>query len=202
MARSINRKEFIVKTLTGIAGLKMISGLPEVRLSQAAGLRQIGSTGITVSPLCFGAPRTNDESLIKYAVDKGITFIDTGRGYGNGNNEKLVGRAVSAMRKKVVIQSKIRLEKDEVPSGVKGKKGAEEIRFALSSKLEASLRALNTDYIDIMLIHDAMDENLLFHPETLKFFEEKKKAGVIHAHGFSTHNDCMNLIERNNSDGF
>jgi aryl-alcohol dehydrogenase-like predicted oxidoreductase len=167
----------------------------------AVNYRKLGNTGITVSPLCFGAPRTNDESLIKYAVDKGISFIDTGRTYGNGNNEKLVGRAVASNRKEIVIQSKIRLEKEEVPSGIKGKKGAEEIRLALSTKFEASMKALNTSYIDIMLIHDALDENLLFHPETLKFFEEKKRSGAIKACGFSTHNDCMNLIERNNSEG-
>jgi len=202
MSKQINRKEFIVKTFTGIAGINLISRHFDNPIIPAVNYRQLGKTGITVSPLCFGAPRTNDESLIKYAVDKGISFIDTGRTYGNGNNEKLVGRAVATNRKNVVIQSKIRLEKEEVPSGTKGKKGGEEIRLALSSKFEASLKALNTSHIDIMLIHDALDENLLFHPETLKFFEEKKRSGIIRACGFSTHNDCMNLIERNNTEGF
>jgi aryl-alcohol dehydrogenase-like predicted oxidoreductase len=201
MTRPINRKEFIVKSFTGIAGISLISNHITNESTSGVNFRKLGNTGITISPLCFGAPRTNDESLIKYAVDKGITFIDTGRTYGNGNNEKLVGRAVNAIRKNVVLQSKIRLDKQEVPSGIKSKKGAEEIRLALSSKFEATLKALNCDYLDVMLIHDALDENLLFHPETLKFFEEKKKSGLIHAHGFSTHNDCMNLIERNNSEG-
>ena len=87
-----------------------------------------------VSPICFGAPRTNEESLIRYAIDKGINFIDTGRSYGNGNNEKLVGKAVAGIRKNVVIQSKIRLDANELPSGGKGKKGADEIRDALEFK--------------------------------------------------------------------
>jgi aryl-alcohol dehydrogenase-like predicted oxidoreductase len=202
MTKQINRKDFIVKTFTGLAGINLISRTLETSGNSLVNYRKLGNTGISVSPLCFGAPRTNDESLIKYAVDKGISFIDTGRTYGNGNNEKLVGRAVGAIRKNVVIQSKIRLEKEEVPSGTKSKKGEEEIRQALSTKLEASLKALNTSYIDVMLIHDALDEKLLFHPETLKFFEEKKLSGVIKACGFSTHNDCMNLIDRNNSEGF
>ena len=60
-------------------------------------------------------------------------------------------------------------------------------------KLEASLKALNTDYIDILLYHDAIDEKLLFHEETMKFFTDMKKSGVIKAHGFSVHNDFMNL---------
>jgi aryl-alcohol dehydrogenase-like predicted oxidoreductase len=196
--QQITRKEFIARSLTGVAGIKLISD--GLTFSQGASLRQIGKTGIMVSPLCFGAPRTNEISLIKYAIGKGINFIDTGRSYGNGNNEKLVGQAVSGAREKVVIQSKIRLEYNELPSKGKGRKGAGEIRTALASKLEESIKALNSDYIDILLYHDALDENLLFHEETLKFFSEMKKSGTIKACGFSTHNDYLNLPERNNKE--
>jgi aryl-alcohol dehydrogenase-like predicted oxidoreductase len=202
MSEHISRKEFLVKTLTGVAALGFIPGNISSDNQESVHLRKLGNTGINISPLCFGAPRTNDESLIKYSVEKGINFIDTGRSYGNGNNEKLVGRAIAGGRKNVVIQSKIRLEMSELPSKGKGKKGAEEIRYALSSKLEASLKAIDSDYFDVLLYHDAADENLLFHTETLKFFDEMKKAGKIKAHGFSTHNDCMNLLSRNNIEGF
>jgi aryl-alcohol dehydrogenase-like predicted oxidoreductase len=200
--KHISRKEFFTKALTGIAGIGLIANdLPRF-LTGGSGLRPVGDTGIMVSPFCFGATRTNDESLIKYALEKGINFIDTGRAYGNGNNEKLVGRAISGIREKVVIQSKIRLEENELPSWGKGRKGANEIRNVLSAKLEASLKALNTSYIDIMLYHDALDEKLLFHNETMKFFAKMKKSGIIRAHGFSTHNSNMNLPERNNSEHF
>lgn len=138
----------------------------------------------------------------KICPGKGINFVDTGHSYGNGNNEKLVGRAIAGIRGNVVIQSKIRLEENELPTKGKGRKGAEEIRNALSSKLEASLKALNSNYLDILLYHDALDEKLLFHPEVMKFFSEMKKSGVIKAHGFSTHNNYMNLPERNNSEVF
>lgn len=198
--KQISRKEFFSKTLAGIAGLSLISkSLSGTSMHET---RSIGSSGIMVSPVCFGAPRTNEESLIKYAIEKGINFIDTGRSYGNGNNERLVGKAVAGIRNKVVIQSKIRLEENELPSKGKGRRGSEEIRDALSSKIEASLKALNTSYIDILLYHDAINEYLLFHDETMKFFSEMKKTGVIKAHGFSTHNDFMNLPERNNSEVF
>lgn len=200
--KQISRKEFFTKAFTAIAGFSIISKHMPGSALPLSELRSIGKTGIMVSPLCFGAPRTNEESLIKYALEKGMNFIDTGRAYGNGNNERLVGRAITGIRNKVVIQSKIRLEENELPAKGKGRKGADEIRTALSSKLEASLKALNTDYIDALLYHDAMDENLLFHPETLKFFSEMKQSGVIKAHGFSTHNDYMNLTERNNSENF
>jgi uncharacterized protein len=200
--KQISRKEFFTKSLAGIAGIRLIKDYLLTDANSSPSLRSIGDSGIMVSPLCFGAPRTNEESLIKYALGKGMNFVDTGRSYGNGKNEEIVGRAIKGRRDKVVIQTKIRLEKNELPSLGKGKKGADEIRNELSSKLEASLKALDTDYIDILIYHGASDENLLFHPETLKFFEGMKKSGVIRAHGFSTHNDCMNLPERNNKEVF
>lgn len=202
MSKSISRKEFLVKTLASAAAMGMVQSQAIKADPINVNYRKLGNTGINVSPVCFGAPRTNDESLIKYSIEKGINFIDTGRAYGNGNNEQLVGRAVSNVRKNVIIQSKIRLEMSEIPSKGKGKKAAEEIRYALSSKLDASLKALNSDYFDILLYHDALDENLLFHPGTIKFFDEMKKSGKIKAHGFSTHNDHMDLVSRNNTEGF
>jgi aryl-alcohol dehydrogenase-like predicted oxidoreductase len=200
--KSISRKKFITTALTGLVGFGLIDRSLKAESVAAPVLRKIGGTDISVTPICFGATRTNEESLIRYILDKGITFIDTGRSYANGNNERLVGRAVGSARKNVVIQSKLRLDANELPSLGKGKKGAEEIRTALSSKLEASLKALNTDYIDILLYHDALDENLLFHSETMKFFAGMKESGTIKAHGFSTHNNNMNLPARNNTEKF
>jgi aryl-alcohol dehydrogenase-like predicted oxidoreductase len=200
--KQISRKEFVTKTLAGIAALNLVKSNLTEHITTRPEFRSVGDTGIMVSPVCFGAPRTNDESLIRYAIDKGLNFIDTGRAYGNGNNERMVGRAVSGMRDKVVIQSKIRLDENELPSRGKGKKGAEEIRSALNTKLEESLKALGTGFIDILLFHDASEEKLLFHSETLNFFSEMKKTGVIRAHGFSTHNEYMNLPVRNNIEGF
>jgi aryl-alcohol dehydrogenase-like predicted oxidoreductase len=198
----INRKEFFTKTLTGIAGIGLVSNQVPGLFSPVPELRSLGKTGIMVTPLCYGAPRTNDESLIKYALDKGINFIDTGRDYGKGKNEELVGRAVAGRRGSVVITSKMKLEMSELPSKGKGRKGKDEIRAVLSGKLEASLKALKTDYIDVLLYHGALDENLLFHPEVMKFFSDMKKSGVIKAHGFSAHNEYMVLHQRNNSEVF
>ena len=100
----------------------------------------------------------------------------------------------------MVIMSKMQLEEKELPSKGKGRKGAAEIRDVLSKKLEASLKALNTDYIDVSLYHNALNEKLLFHSEVMKFFSEMKKSGVIKAHGYSAHNEYMHLHERNNSE--
>ena len=202
MKRMISRKKFLSTTIAGLAGIKMMSQALNNSQTEISVKRKVGKSGILVTPVCFGASRTNEASLIRYVIDKGINFIDTGRTYSNGNNEKLVGKAISEIRHNVVIQSKLRLDESELPSGGKGKNGAEEIRSVLNNKLEASLKALDSDYIDILLYHSASDENLLFHPEVMKFFDGMKRSGVIKAHGFSAHNDNMNLIERNNKELF
>jgi aryl-alcohol dehydrogenase-like predicted oxidoreductase len=199
--KQISRKEFFTKALTGIAGMSLVSNQLTGVFASPPELRSLGKTGIMVTPLCFGAPRTNEESLIKYALDKGINFIDTGHAYGNGKNEQLVGRAIAGRRSSVVIMDKLQLDIKELPSKGNGKKGAEEIRDVLSTKLEESLKALNTDYIDVLLYHNALDEKLLFHSEVMKFFSEMKKSGVIKAHGYSAHNEYMSLHDRNNSEG-
>lgn len=197
----INRKEFLARSLAGIAGIGLMSNQVTAVSSSKSELRSLGKTGIIVSPLCFGAPRVNEESLIKYALEKGINFIDTGHAYGNGKNEQMVGKAIAGRRGSVVIMSKLQLEEKELPSMGKGKKGAEEIRDVLNTKLEGSLKSLNTDYIDVLLYHNALNEKLLFHSEVMKFFSDMKKSGVIKAHGYSAHNEYMVLHERNNSEG-
>jgi aryl-alcohol dehydrogenase-like predicted oxidoreductase len=202
MKRKMSRKKFLSTTVAGLTGIRLLSQIPDDRKVDVFQRRYIGKTGILVSPICLGASRTNAESIIKYTIDNGINLLDTGRSYSNGNNEKLVGKVISGIRNKMVIQSKIKLEHYELPSGGKGKTGADEIRNALSKKLEASLKALNTDYIDILLYHNASSEDLLFHSEVMKFFDGMKSSGAISAHGFSAHNEFMNLHERNNRELF
>jgi len=108
----ISRKRFISSAVAGLAGISLI---PPVRseITENTVKRPVGKTGIMVTPVCFGASRTNDESLIKFAIDKGFNLIDTGRSYTNGNNERLVGKAVSGIRKNVVIQSKHRINQNK-----------------------------------------------------------------------------------------
>ncbi len=171
---TMSRKKFLSAAVAGLTGVKLMPLVGNLNLKIVTQRRSVGKTGILVSPVCFGASRANEESLVKYVIDKGINFIDTGRSYANGNNEKIIGRALSGIRNNVVIQSKIRLDPNELPSEGKGRKGAEEIRSILNSKVEASLKALDSDYIDILLYHDASEEDLLFHPEVMKFFDGMK----------------------------
>lgn len=190
----ITRRKFINKALRGFGGVLLLSSFKPA-------LHSLGATGIDVSPICFGATGTMEPSVIRYACERGINFIDTGHSYGNGNNELLVGRAISGIRKNIVVLSKLRLEKDEI-SRKNGKYSPSDIKKILGDKTRKCLKALCTDYIDVMLFHDAIDEDILFHRATMDFFSSLKQSGTIRAHGFSAHKSNIKLTARNNDEGF
>lgn len=200
--KKITRKEFLKKSGAGIAALGLMPSIKATTSNASIPRRKLGNTGIMVSELCFGASRTRDEGLIRYAIDRGMNMLDTGRSYANGNNEKLVGRVIKDKRNDIIVQSKMYLEESELNAGGKGKKGASEIRDILSGRLEESLKALDTDYIDIMLYHSAELEHLVYHDAVLKFYDEQKASGVIRAHGFSSHDYELNILKRNNREKF
>ncbi len=157
---------------------------------------ELGKTGVRVSTIGFGVSRTMEPALVEAAVEAGINFMDTGRSYFRGQNEIMLGKAVAGKRKEIVVQSKLRvnLSKDRLNS-------PEEIARAvreMEQSLEASLRALRTDYIDVLLVHGAEEPAVIHHEEIMKFFEQKKQKGLIRAHGFSTHQNQVQLLQEEN----
>jgi 1-deoxyxylulose-5-phosphate synthase len=124
----------------------------------------LGSSGLKVSRLCLGcmsygiAARSDhawvlDETaarpLFKQALDAGITFFDTANFYSAGTSEEITGRVLLSMvpRDQVVIATKVGL-----PMG-SGPNDAGLSRGAILTQVEASLRRLGTDYIDLYQIH-------------------------------------------------
>jgi len=120
--------------------------------------RQLGSLGLTVSELglgCMGltvgyGPATNQNdaiSLLQKAYECGVTFFDTAEVYGQGANEKLVGKALSHVRNRVIIATKFGFKNGQVTAGLDSR--PERIRQVA----ENSLRNLQTDYIDLFYQH-------------------------------------------------
>lgn len=150
--------------------------IPSSRRSFLAGLtapaapahRSLGKTGLKVFPLGFGGRGTSDAPVIARAVDLGINYIDTGRRY--ANNERLIGAALKGRRKQVVISSK---------SDAKTKRDA-------LADLETSLRELQTDYLDIWMLHGIVKPEELTD-ELLDALQAAKKSGKIRFTGISTH---------------
>ena len=118
--------------------------------------RNLGHTGLKVSPLCLGAMMfgkwgnaDHDDSIriIHRALDAGINFIDTANGYSEGESEVIVGKALRDRREGVVLATKVWAPVGPGPN----QRGLS--RKAIQEQVENSLRRLGTDVIDLYQIH-------------------------------------------------
>ncbi len=118
--------------------------------------RALGRSGILVSPLClgamnFGAPTSEEDSrrIILRALDAGINFVDTADVYNNGESERIVGATLkdSGRRDEVILATKV-----YNPMGP-GPNDRGNSRRHIIQGCEASLRRLQTDYIDLYQLH-------------------------------------------------
>jgi aryl-alcohol dehydrogenase-like predicted oxidoreductase len=119
-------------------------------------MRNVGSSALVVSALgvgcnAFGARIDADQSraVVDAAVDAGINFFDTADSYDLGGSEEILGAALGSRREDVVIASKFGMT-------MKGGNGPEDARASkpyMRKAVEASLRRLGTDYIDLYQLH-------------------------------------------------
>ncbi len=147
--------------------------------------RKLGAHGPDVSIVGLGANnfggRTDaatSERVIAKALDSGITLIDTSDSYGNrGGSETILGNALGARRKDVVLATKFGLPMDDSGS----KRGASR-RYAMQA-VEASLRRLKTDWIDLYQVHFPDPQTPI--EETLRALDDLVKAGKVRFIGCS-----------------
>ncbi|GAB2801737.1 aldo/keto reductase [Actinoallomurus bryophytorum] len=116
--------------------------------------RYVGAVGLGCMGMSWAyteSERDDRESvaLIREAVDLGVTFLDTSDVYGAGHNEQLVGRALGGVRDKVVLGSKVGLVVDPATGDMVRDGSPGHVREAV----EASLRRLGTDVIDLYYLH-------------------------------------------------
>ena len=204
----LSRKDFLKRSATGFAALSLMSGKNsnllnfESLLGSPPQYRILGRTGLQVSIVGYGASRTMEPSLVKSAIDSGINFLDTGRTYFNGQNEVMVGKVVKNIRKEVVIQSKFRIRAREKGEELKTARDAKKITKIMESSLNECLKALQTDYIDVLLIHDASSVEIINLESVQEFFVNAKKQGKIKACGFSTHSNQIEMLQAANENDF
>lgn len=148
--------------------------------------RSLGNSGLMVSAVglggnTFGATVDGDEavSVIRYALDAGITFIDTADVYSRGRSEELVGQAVRGRRADVVIASKARHPMSDSPYA----RGLS--RRWLMQAAEDSLRRLGTDYLDLYQAHSPDPDVPL--EETLRAMDDLVRQGKVRYVGSSNY---------------
>jgi len=149
--------------------------------------RKLGTTGPEVSLVGLGTNnfggrtgRDTSQLVLAKALDLGITLIDTADVYGNrGGSEEILGQALGARRKDVVLATKFGLPMD----GAGTLRGAS--RRYIVQAVEASLRRLNTDWIDLYQLHRPDPSTPI--EETLRACDDLVKSGKIRFIG------CSNL---------
>ena len=205
----LSRKEFLKQSTKGLLALTLFGKIPLSLLSAQTAYpksspvyRTVGKTKLQVTPVGFGASRTMEPALVKSALDKGINFFDTGRNYFNGQNEVMLGKVIRGIRKEVVIQSKALVVLKGGKEVYKTMEGSKKIRNMMEVSLKESLKALQTDYIDIFLIHGANNVAIIEHETVMDFFRKAKGKGQIRACGFSSHDNQVALLKAANKSNF
>ncbi len=117
-------------------------------------LRPLGRTGIRVTEACLGAmtfgretPEAESKAILDRYLDAGGNFIDTANVYNRGASEEILGRALGARREHIVLATKCRMPMGDGPN----QQGAS--RRVIREQVEASLRRLRTEWIDLYQIH-------------------------------------------------
>jgi len=146
--------------------------------------KNLGKTGVKVSELCLGTmiygqqvDETTSIKLIRRAIDFGINFIDTADVYVNGVSEEIVGKAIDGMRDDIVLATKV--------EGIMGP-GPNDLglsRKHIMHAVDASLKRLGTDYIDLYQLHHVDSSTTL--KETLVALNDLVRMGKVHYIGCS-----------------
>ncbi len=180
----IPRRDFIRNSAFAGLGAGL---LPFARAAESAQNRvrryvPLGTTDIKMSDISFGSSRlgSDEEDLVRHALDLGINYFDTAESYSWGESETTIGRALKGKRDKVYIASKTHA-------------GASDNKESMMRSLEQSLQKLQTDYVDVYFNHAVNDVDRMSNPEWSEFVALAKKQGKIRYSGMSGH--AGNLIQ-------
>jgi aryl-alcohol dehydrogenase-like predicted oxidoreductase len=197
---SINRRIFFRQLGLGALSLGPLArrateapleaGRPAERLAIKR-YKHLGKTGLMVSDVSCGAIMLSGENVLRYAHDCGVNYFDTAEGYMRGQSEVFLGRAFKGTREKLIITTK------HVPNLGQGWN-----KTTIIQRVEASLKRLQTDYVDIAMVHGVADPQLLDDSEILGAYTQLIQDGKIRFAGYSTHNAPLLLGRAQGSDIF
>ncbi|HUH67101.1 MAG TPA: aldo/keto reductase [Syntrophales bacterium] len=137
--------------------------------------RILGRTGIKMTVVSFGAMLTPESEVMKVAFDHGVNYVDTARRYMGGKNEEIVARALKGRRDKMYVATKTKPDSHT--------------KEAIMRDVETSLKALETDYIDVIQLHnlDSNNKDRMFIPETREALIKLREQGKVRFFGITTH---------------
>lgn len=197
-AASVSRRDFLART---VAGLAAAGSRPAFATEGGVPTRPLGRSGIAVPILAFGCGSRflmyEDEdaaqAVLERALALGVRYLDTAIDYGGGRSESRVGRLMKARRADVFLATK-------VPARAR-------TRDLALREVEASLKRLQTDHVDLLHVHGLEDAADLARVEAkdgvLRALYELREQKVTRLIGMSSHSDGAVLaraIERDDLD--
>jgi len=151
--------------------------------------RRLGRTGLWVSDIGTGAPYS--EQLLKATLEAGVNFIETSESYSNGRNEVMIGKVIKKFKRdKLFIATK-------ASPTFRVYKSANDV----TRRAEESLNRLQTDYIDIYMIHQAQNIIKVADKYFHRAADRLKKDGKIRFTGLSCHGPTWGRGERESLEG-
>jgi len=146
--------------------------------------RRLGSSGLKISEIGLGgnnfgsrADEQTSITILNHALEMGINFIDTAEVYSQGRSEELIGKALKGRRSQVIIATKFGYP---ISVGTNEQGGS---RNYIMKAVDASLRRLNTDYIDLYYMHYPDSETPI--EETLRTLNDLVRTGKVRYIGCS-----------------
>ncbi|MEM9742547.1 MAG: aldo/keto reductase [Pseudomonadota bacterium] len=138
--------------------------------------RRLGRTDLEISDISFGSSRLRrgQEDVVRHALELGVNYFDTAESYGQGVSETVLGNALKGQRDKVILASKQHC-------------GARTTKATLMRELEASLRRLQTDRIEVYFNHAVNDVSRLQNDAWYEFVADARRQGKIQYTGLSGH---------------
>lgn len=156
--------------------------------------RTLGDSSIEVSEIGFGAwvvgtdwwgDRTEAQAIemVQHAVDRGITFFDTGDVYGHGDSEELVGRALGDVRDEITLATKVGYDFYNNPQAGHGELPKELSPDYLRTAVERSLERLDVEHVDLLQLHNANADEIT--PDVLETLDELREEGQVETVGLA-----------------
>jgi predicted aldo/keto reductase-like oxidoreductase len=183
----MNRRQFLKVGMVG-ATSAMLGGSVLTKASSAAAAgplafpppvyRTLGRTGLKITVVSFGAMLTPEAEVMEIAFDHGVNYVDTARVYMGGKNEEIVAKALKGRRDKLYVATKTKSKAKE----------------DIIKDVETSLKALGTDYVDVIQLHNLTDKERIFIPETREALLTLKKQGKVRFFGVTTHKNQSEVL--------
>ena len=151
--------------------------------------RTLGRTGMQVSDISFGCAGLDDADVVRRAIDRGINYFDTSPDYSRAYSEKTLGDGIrDTPREKLFVVSKFC-----TPSGhLSDDTPVREVMAAV----EASLKRIGTDYLDLAHIHACNSIERLMNPNIHEAFDRLKEQGKLRFLGVSSHTPRLERVMR------